>query len=197
MTPDEPKRSARLAHAAALGAALLTLASVPARAVPMEGVGIPAARAREVLRRYPLRTLGGEAISLPSLRGQVVVVSFWASWCAPCRRELPRLDQLNAELSKKGGCVVAVSIDEDRENVDRFARLHALHLPIVHDGPQGLARSLDLQHIPFTVVLDRNGDVAYTSSHTDDAGLEALAATTRQLAARQPLATGIHEGDQP
>jgi len=122
MTPDEPKRSARLAHAAALGAALLTLASVPARAVPIEG---------------------------------------------------------------------------DRENVDRFARLHALHLPIVHDGPQGLARSLDLQHIPFTVVLDRNGDVAYTSSHTDDAGLEALAATTRQLAARQPLATGIHEGDQP
>ena len=58
-------------------------------------------------------------------------------------------------------------------------------------------RSATRAHSTIGSHRDRNGDVAYTSSHTDDAGLEALAATTRQLAARQPLATGIHEGDQP
>ena len=185
---------------ALLGAALMnvTLAcATPAAPDPKHGAGDSAARTREVLRAHPFRTLGGETVSLASLRGEVVVISFWATWCTPCRKELPRLDLLNTEISKEGGRVIAVSIDIERGNVDRFVKKRALKLSVVHDGPDGLARELDLRNVPFTIVLNRDGDVAFTSSQTDDAGLEALAATTRQLIADKPSAARIPEGEKP
>jgi thiol-disulfide isomerase/thioredoxin len=193
-----PRGSAPRLAAIALSLALAGAAHASAPPVgPAGGFGVPAARVREVLRRYPLRTMGGESITLSTLQGEVVVLHFWASWCNPCRRELPRLDRLNAEISKKGGRVVAVAIDEQPESVTRFARAHALRLAIVHDGPGGLARELDLRQLPFTVVLDRNGEVAYTTGRSDDLGLDALAAATRQLVAAPPVAARLHEGDQP
>src|SRR5262245_7990690 len=112
---------------------------------------------REALRSHVLRTQGGGTLSIASLRGEVVVINFWATWCPPCRRELPQLDALHAELAQRQGRVLAISIDRDPENVKRFARKLDLKLPILVDGPEGLARRLDLEHIPFTVVLDRRG----------------------------------------
>ncbi len=184
-----------LLGATAMSATLAWAAPVPADR--MDGVGAPAARLRDILRGYPLHTLDGSTVSLASLQGEVVVLNFWASWCSPCRKELPRLDALHAEISKNGARVLAVSIDHERQNVNRFARMHKLKLPIVHDGPDGLVRQLDLKHIPFTIVLDRNGEVAFTTSRCDDAGLDALAAATRQLIAGKPYASRIHEGDKP
>ena len=181
-------------------AALTSAAGVPAaggEAPGLDGVGATPQQVRAALERHPMRTRSGETINLASLHGQVVVVNFWASWCSPCRQELPRLNTLNAELAKQGGRVVAISIDEDGANVDRFSRRLGLTLPIVLDGPAGLARELNLQHIPVTVVLDRNGAVAYTTSRSDAAGLAALTAATRQLLADKPVAAGLHDGEQP
>lgn len=191
----EPLRLAALLGAIAIG---LTLAGVvPARAERLEGIGVSAARAHDALRQHPLRTRDGATVSLADLKGEVVILNFWASWCSPCRRELPRLDALHAEIAKRGGQVLAISIDNESRNVDRFAKVHALKLPIVHDGPDGLARALDVRHVPFTLVLDRNGDIAYTTSRSDDAGLNALAATARQLLAERPMAARVTEGVRP
>jgi hypothetical protein len=90
--------------------------------------------------------------------------------------------------------VVAVSIDRDAEAARRFASTHRLALPVVHDGPDGLARALDLDHVPFTVVLDRDGSVAYTSSESDAAALRRLGDTVRGLLAREPVASRSTEG---
>ena len=65
------------------------------------------------------------------------------------------------------------------------------------DGPEGLARELDLGSIPFTVVLDRNGEVAYTTARSDEAGVAELTAAARQLAAGRPYAAGVREGGTP
>ena len=194
------RRAGHRALAGLLGATTLALAvagAARASTAPASGFGVPVAQARETLRGYPLRTLSGEAVPLSALQGEVVVVHFWASWCGPCRRELPKLDLLNAEISKKGGRVLAISIDEQRENVNRFARAHGLRLAIVHDGPAGLAHALDIRQLPFTVIVDRNGDLAYTTGRSDEAGLNALAAATRQLVAVRAIASSLHEGDQP
>jgi thiol-disulfide isomerase/thioredoxin len=183
-----------------LGAAAIcaTLASAaPARAARVDGVGADAGQVRTILRHRALHTLDGRDVSLATLSGEVVVLNFWASWCAPCRNELPRLDALNAEISKQGGRVIAVSIDIERRNVERFARRLALRLPVVHDGPDGLARELDLRHVPFTVVLDRNGEVAFTTSRSDQAGLDALVASARQLVSSRPVIAETSEGNKP
>jgi thiol-disulfide isomerase/thioredoxin len=144
---------------------------------------------QKALGRHALRTLDRKSLDVRALRGGVVVLNFWASWCRPCRRELPALDALNAEIAPRGGRVIAVSIDEDPANVSQFAKVHGLTLPIVADGPSGLARELDLQHVPMTVVLDRDGAVALTVSGGDDQAIQRIGAKARELIARSTQAS--------
>ena len=157
--------------------------------------GPDAAQIRRALGDHTLRGLDGRTLRLGSLQGEVVVVNFWASWCGPCRKELPSLDRLHASIAPRGGRVVAVSIDHEERNVRRFIRAHRLSLPVYHDGPDGLARKLDLPHVPFTVVLDRDGGVALTTGGADERALEAIAATTRRLLAAAPSATPTIAGE--
>ena len=180
----------------ALASACLALAPAGTRSAKTPVARVAPAEQSRVLRGRTLHLLDGGMLDLGSLDGQVVVVNFWASWCRPCRKELPALDALNTELARRGGRVVAVSIDENPENVRRFAREHGLSLPIALDGPDGLARALNLPHIPYTLVLDRNGAVAMTSSASDPAALAAVAARARELTDRTPVAAH-DEGGTP
>ena len=144
--------------------------SAPAVRASAATAGADAARAesaRMLLEGRGLERLDGRAWRLADHRGEVVVVNFWASWCRPCRRELPELDELNAEIAEHGGQVVAISIDANADNARRFVRTHKLSLPVVHDGPGGLANLLDLDRIPYTMVLDRSGAVAFISDGTN------------------------------
>ncbi|HYM82503.1 MAG TPA: TlpA disulfide reductase family protein [Candidatus Limnocylindria bacterium] len=179
-----------------LAAGLVLALGCPAG--PSGAAGVDSERIRAAAKHHELRTLDGRTLSLESLRGEVVVVNFWASWCAPCRRELPDLNLLHAEIAPKGGRVLAVSIDHEARNVRRFVDKHRLTLPIYHDGPDGLVKALDLQHIPFTLILDRNGEVAFTSAGADAAALQALGDAARRLVAvRKPLASQVTVEESP
>ena len=182
--------AAALAIAALGGGAALAPAATP-------GIGVTSEAARRALREHPLRTLEGGTLTLGAMRGQVVVVNFWASWCRPCRRELPALAALHAEIARRGGRVLAISIDQDPRNAQRFLRSNKLQLPAAHDGPEGLARRLDLKAVPCTVILDRNGEVALTLGGGDQKALDRIAATTRQLLDRTPALSEKVEGGQP
>jgi peroxiredoxin len=94
---------------------------------------------------------------------------------------MPRLAALDRELSARGGRVVAIAIDEDPANVKRFAKSLGITLPLYCDGPKGLARALDLDRIPTTFVLDRDGTVVHRSEGSTDADLDRLAAVTERL----------------
>jgi thiol-disulfide isomerase/thioredoxin len=192
--PRSDRRAGRaVAALAVFGLAGVLAGAAPARAARPDPSG--AAAIRRALEGRALAGLDGRTISLDQLRGEVVVLNFWASWCRPCRKELPVLDALHAEIAPRGGRVIAVSIDEERGNAQRFSRALRLAMPVVHDGPDGLARTLDLDHVPFTVVLDRGGAVAFTTSGSDEASLHTLGETVRRLVARAPLAGGSTEGD--
>lgn len=174
---------------AAAGLAMLGMAlAVSSTAAPARAAGPSAERVRAALEHHVFRTPSGGTVTASTLSGQVVVLHLWATWCAPCRKELPKLDALNTELSKANGRVLAVSIDIDPRNVERFMSQQRLKLPVVVDGPDGLARELDVPAIPYTVVLNRNGEVVSQIAGSGDAMLDATAATARRLLAEKPMA---------
>ena len=190
---SRPSRRVRAALLGAMAMGMGLSATSMAAPAPASGVGVPVSEVREALRSHAMKTLDGRTVSFADYEGQVVVVNFWASWCGPCRRELPELDAMNREITGMGGRVVAISVDLDRANVERFRQKLRLTLPIVHDGPEGLAEQIALRQLPFTVVIGRDGQIAYTTGRSDAAGLAALSSATRQLLTGQTLATGDGE----
>jgi peroxiredoxin len=181
---------------AVLAAMLLCVTALLASAEKRGESSVSAAALNKAMATHELVALDGSELSWSSLQGEVVVVCFWASWCKPCQREMPALDALHTELVARGGRVVAISVDSDPENIRRFAKRHELDLPLYHDGPEGLAHSLELPHIPYTMVLDRNGEIALTTIGAEDEQLEQLASVSRKLAATRPLATAVAEGEE-
>ncbi len=101
----------------------------------------------------------GEAVSIADYRGQVVLVNFWATWCAPCVREMPSLDRLQAALSDEGFKVMAVSID--RGGIDAvlpfYRRLGLENLAIFLDPKGEYAQEYGLRGLPSTYLVDRQG----------------------------------------
>src|SRR5262245_4093486 len=169
-------RHTRTGTRTALVALLLALSCGAAQAGRL-----PADAVAKALDAKTLVALDGSRLNGSSLHGQVVVVTFWATWCKPCRREMPRLAAIDRALVRRGGRVVAISIDEDPGNVRRFARSLGLALPLYVDGPNGLARTLDLEQVPSTFVLDRDGTMVHVMSGSSDADLDRLASVIEKL----------------
>jgi thiol-disulfide isomerase/thioredoxin len=150
------------------------------------------------LESYSLTDLDGDARTLAEYRGEVVVVNFWASWCAPCRKELPTLDAWNTEWSSRGARVAAISVDSDPDKARRFAEEAELGLELYHDGPDGLAKQLDLPYLPCTYVLDANGELVLVTGGSGEEELARVHRTVEQLlagsAAMSPMNASSMEG---
>jgi peroxiredoxin len=98
-------------------------------------------------------------VTLSQLKGQVVVLNFWATWCAPCIEEMPSLVQMQQMMKDRGITVLAVSVDVDQSNYQRFLRDHNVNLLAVRDGDQKANMLYGTFKFPETYVIDRNGVV--------------------------------------
>jgi thiol-disulfide isomerase/thioredoxin len=107
----------------------------------------------------------GQQQSLAQWRGKVLVVNFWATWCEPCRKEMPEFVRAQRDLGPKGLQFVGIAVDQ-RDKVEQFAKELDLNYPALIAGYDAvdLSKSLgnELSALPFTIVLDRKGNVATT-----------------------------------
>ena len=97
------------------------------------------------------------AVTLSQLKGQVVVLNFWATWCAPCVEEVPSLVRMQQQMKARGVTVVAVSVDADESNYRRFVRDHSVNLLTVRDPDQKSNALYGTSKFPETYIIDRNG----------------------------------------
>jgi peroxiredoxin len=137
--------------AAALALAMTVL--TPAQAVA------PAANA--VAPDFTLRGADGRNVRLDELRGQVVLVNFWATWCGPCREEMPRLETLYEKYRKSGFVLLGVNVDDDPHVALATASKLNVSFPVLLDTEKRVSKLYDLNTMPSTVVIDRDGKVRF------------------------------------
>jgi thiol-disulfide isomerase/thioredoxin len=109
---------------------------------------------------FTLPTLSGAPIRLAELRGKVVLLNFWATWCVPCRTEMPSLDALYQQYQDRGLAVLAVNVDTlSTAGVEAFMQEVAVTFPIVLDPAWSVARAYRVLGLPTTYLIDRGGNV--------------------------------------
>ena len=127
-------------------------------------VGASAAEALDPGTRAPdvgLKDLAGKPVSLADLKGRVVLVDFWASWCAPCREELPVLEGLYRKYQGQGLVIVGVGLDKDAKNLSKFLRANPLSFTVVHDAEGAVADRYAPPKMPSSYLIDRKGIVRH------------------------------------
>lgn len=108
-----------------------------------------------------LAGLDGTLYQLSDYQGRVVVVNFWSTWCAPCRREMPALEDAWQRLRPSGVMVLGVAIQDDPEMVERFLQETRVTFPILIDRDGGVSQRWSFSGIPATFVLDKEGRIVY------------------------------------
>ncbi len=106
---------------------------------------------------FSMHTVDGQAVDSGSLRGKVVLVNFWATWCGPCKDEMPALERLRRRLSDRQFEVLAVTADQEPEAIRNFAKTLNLEFPILLDETKEVSAAFGVRGLPTTVVIDRNG----------------------------------------
>ncbi len=141
-------RAARLLWAVA---SLLLVASAGAAAVQ------PSALAPD----FTLRSVDGPNLRLREQRGRVVLVNFWATWCGPCRQEMPHLNKLYDKYRGSGFVLLGVNIDDDARTATDLSAKLGLKFPVLLDTDKTVSRLYEMGAMPSTVVIDREGRVRY------------------------------------
>ena len=136
---------------------LLALAVLAAGAASAGAAITPSAGAPD----FTLPSLGGPNLRLQEQRGRVVMVNFWATWCGPCRVEMPHLARLYDRYRGSGFVLLAVNIDEDPRKAASLASQLGMKFPVLLDTEKKVSRLYDLSTMPSTVLIDRDGRVRY------------------------------------
>ena len=136
----------------------LSSASLDSEAAPLSRSGTIAAG--KLAANFKLKDLRGDEISLAALRGKVVFLNIWATWCAPCREEMPSIESLYNDLkSNKDFVVLAVSQDTDGATVQPFVEQNHLQFTVLLDPRNEVGERYDVNGIPETFIIARDGRI--------------------------------------
>lgn len=110
---------------------------------------------------FTLKSNQGKNVRLSDMAGEIVLLNFWASWCGPCRQEMPILNEINKKYSALGFKVLGVNVDLKPEKAQAYLKSTPVDFPVLFD-PQGQASELfDVSAMPTTVLIDKDGNMRY------------------------------------
>ena len=109
-----------------------------------------------------LQTEQGAPARLAAFKGKVILVDFWASWCAPCKTSFPALEALHREFAPRGLAVLAVNLDERRKDADGFLSAHPHTMPVLFDPNGGAPAAFGVKGMPSSFLIDRAGIIRFT-----------------------------------
>jgi thiol-disulfide isomerase/thioredoxin len=126
------------------------------------GAAVAGAKVGDRAADFSLQALDGSKVKLSDLKGSVVVIDFWASWCVPCKKELPALDALARRYDGKNIVILAVNIDKDRANAEKLlAQVKVSALKILLDPDGRVAGAYDVPTMPSSYIIDAKGLVRH------------------------------------
>ncbi|WP_440904354.1 peroxiredoxin family protein [Catenovulum sp. SX2] len=108
---------------------------------------------------FTLKTVSGENVKLSEQKGQIILLNFWASWCGPCRKEMPALEDLHQQFSDLGVAVWGVNVEQDPEPGKGFLKEIEVSFPIMFDSENTVTAAYDVAAMPTTILIDRDGKV--------------------------------------
>jgi thiol-disulfide isomerase/thioredoxin len=133
----------------------------------------------QVAADFKLKALDGKEFSLQDLKGKFVLLDFWATWCIPCRRDLPVIEKLHQEFHRKGLVVLGVNADEEVEKVNEFLPTAKLTYPILPTADSGIVPNYSVKAFPTVVLIDADGKIVFY--HVGAGGEKALRESLAKL----------------
>ena len=127
-------------------------------AIPVFAAGLKEGDALPDLSKFQLEG------SLPDLKGKVVLIDFWASWCPPCKASFPAMDALLKKYGEKGFVVLAVNVDEDKREMDKFLKKASPTFTLVRDAQQKFVEAANVSTLPTSLLIDRTGKIRHVHS---------------------------------
>jgi thiol-disulfide isomerase/thioredoxin len=108
---------------------------------------------------FTLGSRAGQDVSLAQYKGQVVMINFWASWCGPCRQEMPLLESIYKKYNKMGFTLLGVNVEPDSQAANAWLKATPVSFPILYDKESKVSKLYDVAGMPSTVIIDRNGNL--------------------------------------
>ncbi len=130
---------------------------------------------------FVLKSASGENLRLSEYRGQVVLLNFWATWCGPCRQEMPPLNTLHERYQRLGFVVLGVSIDDDPAVAVRMADQLGVSYPVLFDADKEISRRYEVVGMPSTYLIDRDGNVRHVHIGFRDSYIQQYETEVRRL----------------
>lgn len=121
-------------------------------------LSITAVNAKEPAPDFTLKSKDSGNIRLAEQRGNIVMVNFWASWCGPCREELPKMEELYLEYQDMGFEILAVNVDDEASKADILLNDIEVSFPVLYDTSGDVSKLYDVNAMPTTVIIDRDGN---------------------------------------
>jgi peroxiredoxin len=110
---------------------------------------------------FSLPERAGKVVSLKDLKGKVVMINFWASWCGPCRQEMPLLDQMYKRYNALGFTLLGVNVESDTKDAEKWLKDMPVSFPVLFDKENKVSKLYSVEAMPSTVFIDRQGNVRY------------------------------------